>query len=52
MLNTLMVIMQYNGGLLCRDEISSIIEVRLGLEHMAVARAIEDASDDALKNLE
>lgn len=48
---TLMAIMHYNGGLLAKDEIRSILEVRWGLEQMAVARAIERASDQALEEL-
>lgn len=51
-MDTLMAIMRYNGGVLGRDEIRSILEVRWGLEQMAVARAIDYASDEALKGLE
>ena len=50
-MDTLMAVMHYNGGLLGRDEIRSILEVRWGLEHMAVARAIENAGDEALRAL-
>lgn len=51
-MDTLMAIMRYNGGVLGRDEIRSILEVRWGLEQMAIARAIDYASDEALKALE
>ena len=50
-LDTLMAIMQYNGGVLGRDEIRSILEVRWGLEQMAVSRAIDYASDQDLEAL-
>ncbi len=50
-MDTLMAIMHYNGGLLAKDEIRSILEVRWGLEQMAVARAIENASDKDLELL-
>ena len=50
-MDTLMAIMHYNGGVLGRDEIRSILEVRWGLEQMAVARVIDHASDTALKEL-
>ena len=51
-MDTLMAIMRYNGGVLGRDEIRSILEVRWGLEQMAIARAIDYADDEALKKLE
>ncbi len=50
-LDTLIAIMHYNGGVLGKDEIRSILEVRWGLEQMAVARAIEHATEEALENL-
>lgn len=50
-MDTLMAIMHYNGGVLGREEIRSILEVRWGLEQMAVARAIENATDEALESL-
>lgn len=50
-MDTLMAIMHYNGGVLGKDEIRSILEVRWGLEQMAVARAIDHASDTDLENL-
>ncbi len=50
-MDTLMAIMHYNGGVLGREEIRSILEVRWGLEQMAVARAIDNASDEALEHL-
>ncbi len=50
-MDTLMAIMHYNGGLLAHDEIRSILEVRWGLEQMAISRAIENASDQELEAL-
>ena len=46
-----MAIMHYNGGLLGKEEIRSILEVRWGLEQMAIYRAIENASDSSLESL-
>lgn len=51
-MDTLMAIMRYNGGVLGHDEIRSILEVRWGLEQMAIARAIDYGSDAALEALE
>ena len=48
-LSTLIAIMQYKGGVLGRDEIRSILEVRRALEHLAAERAILYASDEALE---
>ena len=50
-LDTLMAIMHYNGDVLGREEIRSILEVRLGMEQMAITRAIDFASDEALEHL-
>ena len=50
-LDTLVAIMHYNGEILGKDEIRSILEVRWGLEKMAVARAIDFASDAELEAL-
>ena len=50
-LSTLVAIMQYKGGILGRDEIRSILEVRRALEHLAAERAILYASDEALERL-
>ncbi len=50
-MDTLMAIMHYNGGVLGREEIRSILEVRWGLEQMVIVRAIENASDEALEHL-
>ena len=47
-LNTLIAIMEYQGGTLGRDEIRSILEVRRALEHMAANRAITNATDESL----
>lgn len=50
-LSTLIAIMQYKGGVLGRDEVRSILEVRRALEHLAAERAILFASDEALDRL-
>ena len=50
-MDTLMALMHYNGGLLAKDEIRSILEVRWGLEQMAISRAIENATDKELEAL-
>lgn len=50
-IDTLLAIMHYNGGVLGKSEIRSILEVRQGLEHMTVSRAIRYASDDDLEKL-
>ena len=50
-LDTLMAIMHYKGGILGKSEIRSILEVRQGLEHMTVRRAIRYASDNDLEKL-
>lgn len=50
-LDTLVAIMHYNGEILGKDEIRSILEVRWGLEKMAVARVIDFASDEELEAL-
>ncbi len=50
-MDTLLAIMHYNGGVLGREEIRSILEVRWGLEQMAISRAIDNASDEALEQL-
>lgn len=50
-METLMAIMDYNGGMLGKEEIRSILEVRWGLEQMTVHRAIDNASDEALEKL-
>jgi len=50
-MDTLIAIMHYNGGVLAKEEIRSILEVRWGLEQMAAFRAIDFASDAALEAL-
>lgn len=50
-MDTLIAIMRYNGGMLGREEIRSILEVRQGLEHMTVHRAIQYATDEGLAQL-
>lgn len=50
-METLMAIMEYNGGMLGKEEIRSILEVRWGLEQMTVHRVIDNASDADLEKL-
>lgn len=50
-LATLIAIMEYQGNLLGKDEIRSILEVRRALEHLAAGRAIRYATDEALERL-
>ena len=50
-LDTLLAIMHYNGGVLGKSEVRSILEVRQGLEHMTVSRAIRYATDSDLERL-
>ena len=50
-METLMAIMDYHGGMLGKEEIRSILEVRWGLEQVAVSRAIDYASDEELEKL-
>ena len=50
-LSTLIAIMEYRDGILGRDEIRSVLEVRQALEHLAVSSAIHHATDEALDGL-
>lgn len=50
-LGTLAAIMEYQGGMLGRDEIRAILEVRRALEKLVVERAIRCASDQVLEEL-
>lgn len=50
-LSTLIAIMEYQGGILGKEEVQSILEVRLALEHLAVSNAIDRASDQDLDRL-
>ena len=50
-MDTLLALLQYNGGVLGKEEIRSILEVRQGLEHMTVSRAIDCASEEGLQRL-
>ena len=50
-MDTLMAIMDYNGGMLGREEIRSILEVRWGLEQMTLHRVIGNATDAQLARL-
>ena len=51
-INTLIAIMEYNGGRLGKDEINSILELRKALEHLAVEHAIKRASDEDIERLD
>ena len=44
-------LMDYNGGMLGKEEIRSILEVRWGLEQMTLHRVIDNASDEQLEML-
>ena len=46
-----MAIMDYNGGMLGKEEIRSILEVRWGLEQMTLHRCIDNASEKQLAQL-
>ena len=50
-METLMAIIDYNGGMLGKEEIRSILEVRWGLEQMTLHRVIDNASDEQLAQL-
>ena len=50
-MDTLMAIMDYNGGMLGKEEIRSILEVRWGLEQMTLHRCIDNASNAQLESL-
>ncbi|MDD6200034.1 MAG: GntR family transcriptional regulator [Firmicutes bacterium] len=50
-METLMAIMDYHGGMLGKEEIRSILEVRWGLEQMTLQRVIANASDAELETL-
>lgn len=50
-LSTLIAIMEFQGGILGKNEIRSILEVRRALEHLAVECAIANASEEALAHL-
>ena len=50
-LDTLITIMEYQGGILGTQEIRSILEFRRALEHLAIESAISNASDKQLESL-
>ena len=50
-MDTLMAIMEYNGSMLGKEEIRSILEVRWGLEQMTLHRVISNASNSDLEKL-
>lgn len=49
-LDTLVSIMHYNGGSLARDEITSILQLRVVLVNLAGALCIENISDQVIQN--
>lgn len=50
-LTTLMSIMNYNGGMLRKNEIKSILETRIVLDHLAVQLTIDHATDEEILTL-
>lgn len=50
-LDTLVSIMKYNGGSLAREEIKSILELRIVLVNLAATLTIDKATDEELDNL-
>lgn len=50
-IDTLISIMNYNGGILRDDEIRSILELRLGLDSLAINLCISKITDDELHSL-
>lgn len=50
-LATLIAIMEYQGNVLGKEEIRSILEVRRALEHLVAARAIACAPEEELERL-
>lgn len=51
-LSTLVAIMNYNGGMLKRDEIRSTIEIRIVLENLMLRRVIPQISPEEIVTLE
>lgn len=49
---TLLSIMNYNGGQLRRDDIRSILEMKMVVDKLAVELASENGNDEKFKNLE
>lgn len=50
-LSTLMSIMNYNGGMLRKNEIQSILEVRIVLDTLAVELVCKNADDESIHSL-
>ncbi len=50
-LDTLIAIMEYQGGMLGSQEIRSILEFRRALEHLAIESAISNATDEQILSL-
>ena len=51
-METLMAIMDYNGGMLGKEEIRSILEVRIMFMNLAATLAIDNADDASIAGLE
>ena len=51
-LDTLLSIMNYNGGVLRNTEIRSILEIRLVFDRLTISRVIDCASSDEIESLE
>lgn len=51
-LDTLNSIMNYNGGTFRREEIRSILEVRIALDSLAVTLCIDTLTDEQLRQME
>lgn len=50
-MDTLLALLRWNGGVLGKEEIRSILEIRQCLEHRAVSRAIDYGSQEDLQQL-
>lgn len=50
-LDTLVSIMKYNGGNLAKEEVKSVLELRIVLVNLATELCITQASDEELQNL-
>lgn len=51
-LETLVSIMKYNGGSLAKNEVKSVLELRIVLVNLASSLAIDNATDEELRRLE
>lgn len=50
-INTLLSIINYNGGKLRRDEVRSILEIRIALDTLAAQLCIDHISDEEIQHL-